>query len=72
VAPSLYDGSFADVPMSLRLCLLLFLLGPLVACGDSRLNVLVPDGSPSVVVMDFTEPLPLDPLPDGWYHRRFW
>jgi hypothetical protein len=58
--------------MWLRLCSLLFLLAPLVACGDSRVNVLVPDGSPSVHVMDFTEPLPLDPLPDGWYHRRFW
>jgi hypothetical protein len=33
--------------------------------------VLVPDGSPSVVVMDFREPLTLNHLPDGWRHRTF-
>ena len=31
----------------------------------------MPDGSPSVAVMDFSEPFPLDPLPPGWYHRKF-
>lgn len=43
----------------------------LAACGHERTNVLVPDGSPSFVVMDFREPLPLDPLPPGWLHREF-
>jgi len=44
----------------------------LAACSaGQRLNVLVPDGSPSVAVMDFHKPLALDPLPDGWHHRRF-
>jgi hypothetical protein len=44
----------------------------LTACGGGqRLNVLVSDGSPSLVVMDFRQPLALDPLPDGWRHRAF-
>jgi hypothetical protein len=44
----------------------------LTACtGAQRLNVLVPDSSASVVVMDFRQPLPLDPVPDGWRHRLF-
>ncbi len=42
------------------------------ACGGgTRTNVLMPDGSPSYPVMDFREPLPLDPLPAGWHHRKF-
>lgn len=44
----------------------------LAACtGAQRVNVLVPDASKSVVVMDFREPLALDPPPDGWRHRTF-
>ena len=42
------------------------------ACGDARVNVLVPDGSWSFAIMDFTDSFPLEPLPAGWYHRRFW
>lgn len=42
------------------------------ACsGGTRTNVLMPDGSPSYPVMDFREPLPLDPVPAGWHHRTF-
>jgi hypothetical protein len=42
------------------------------ACtGVQRLNVLVPDGSPSLVVMDFRKPLAIESLPDGWHHRTF-
>lgn len=37
-----------------------------------RANVLIPDGSQSFMVMNFNEPMPLDPLPEGWYHRTFW
>ena len=50
----------------------LVLVGGLIACGDAREHVLVPDGSPMFTIMNFIEPLSLDPLPDGWYHRRFW
>ncbi len=46
------------------------LLG-LAACGGKRTNVLVPDGSASFEVMDFSEPFPLDPPPPGWKHREF-
>jgi hypothetical protein len=42
------------------------------ACGDDRHGVLVPDGGPEIVVMDFATKLPLDPLPAGWYHHKFW
>ena len=51
---------------------ILALVASLVACGDTRESVLVPDDSRSFAIMSFTEPFPLDPLPDGWYHRRFW
>ena len=37
-----------------------------------RRLVLRPDGGPVVSVMDFAKPLPLDPLPPGWEHRKFW
>jgi len=38
----------------------------LTACtAGKRVNVLVPDGSDSYLLMDFVKPFPLDPLPDG-------
>lgn len=37
-----------------------------------RRNVLTAGGQPELIVMDFSEPIPLDPLPDGWRHREFW
>src|SRR6201982_4184366 len=40
--------------------------------GDSRGEVLKPDGGPVVTVMDFSQSFPLDPLPPGWKHRKFW
>ena len=33
---------------------------------------LKPDGGPVVTVMDFGQSFPLDPLPSGWRHRKFW
>ena len=33
---------------------------------------LKPGGGPVVTVMDFGQPFPLDPLPSGWRHRKFW
>jgi hypothetical protein len=39
---------------------------------DSRGEVLKPDGGPVVTVMDFGRSFPLDPLPSGWRHRKFW
>jgi hypothetical protein len=35
-------------------------------------EVLKPDGGPVVTVMDFGRSFPLDPLPSGWRHRKFW
>jgi hypothetical protein len=47
----------------------------LTACGPFRTlprsSPVVPDGSPSVTVMDFSSPISLDPTPEGWYHRTF-
>ena len=39
---------------------------------DGRGEVLRPDGAPVVTVMDFGRSFPLDPLPSGWQHRKFW
>lgn len=36
-----------------------------------RVNVLVARGESPVIVMDFSRPFSLDPLPPGWYHRKF-
>lgn len=36
-----------------------------------RINVILPDGSDYVLLMDFSKPFSLDPLPDGWYHQKF-
>jgi hypothetical protein len=51
------------------------LLAAAVAMGgcarDERHNPVAADGSPSIAVMDFRQPLALDPLPEGWRHRRF-
>jgi Protein of unknown function (DUF3047) len=37
-----------------------------------RRDVPKPDGGPVVTVMDFGQSFPLDPLPSGWQHRKFW
>ena len=34
--------------------------------------MLKPDGGPVVTVMDFGQSFPLDPLPSGWKHQKFW
>ena len=39
---------------------------------DGRGDVLKPDGGREVTVMDFAQSFPLDPLPSGWKHRKFW
>lgn len=42
------------------------------ACSTSkRSEPLLADGTKPLVVMAFDTPLPLDPLPKGWYHRKF-
>jgi hypothetical protein len=39
---------------------------------DRHGDVLKPDGGPTVSVMDFGRSFPLDPLPSGWEHQKFW
>ena len=39
---------------------------------SGRGEVLKPDGGPVVTVMDFGRGFPLDRLPSGWQHRKFW
>lgn len=34
-------------------------------------NPVTPEGR-EVAVLDFSSPFPLDPPPEGWWHRRFW
>ena len=38
----------------------------------ARGDVLRPDGGAVVTVMEFGRSFPLDPLPPGWRHRKFW
>ena len=38
----------------------------------ARGEVLKSDGGPVVTVMDFGRSFPLDPLPSGWKHQKFW
>src|SRR5215469_6577784 len=40
--------------------------------SGERGDVLKPDGGPIVTVMEFGRSFPLDPLPSGWTHRKFW
>jgi len=37
-----------------------------------RGEALKPDGGPVVTVMDFRGGFPVEPLPSGWRHRKFW
>src|SRR5215469_18745523 len=43
-----------------------------LALFGARGDVLKPDGGPVVTVMDFGRSFPLDPLPSGWKHQKFW
>jgi hypothetical protein len=54
--------------------LLFMVFTSLTACyqGRERSNVLAGDGQPEVIVMDFSAPFSLNPLPAGWYHPTFW
>lgn len=38
--------------------------------GD-RTDVITPDGSAEVSIMDFSDPPALDPMTPGWFHRTF-
>src|SRR5262249_17841320 len=40
--------------------------------SSGRGEVVKSDGGPVVTVMDFGRSFPLDPLPSGWKHRKFW
>ena len=55
---------------------LIILAAAAVAYGvtrpPARVNVLVAGASTSVSVMDFSAPMALDPVPDGWWHHTFW
>lgn len=44
-----------------------------VACAGerSRVGAITPDGSREFTLMDFSTPLDLDALPEGWSHRTF-
>ena len=45
----------------------------LFGCSEDRprVNVLTADGGDSVSVMDFSNPISLDPISPGWFHRTF-
>lgn len=57
-----------------KLLVLVLCASVISACGSSerpRENVLSTNGAESVAVMDFSEPLSLDPITPGWFHRTF-
>jgi len=57
-----------------KLLVLVLCTSVISACGSSerpRENVLSTNGAESVAVMDFSEPLSLDPITPGWFHRTF-
>lgn len=44
----------------------------LAACADEEKDPVRANGDHELIVMDFSEPFSLDPLPSGWKHRTFW
>ena len=55
-----------------RLVVTICICALLASCSTGqRTNVLSSDGSASFAVMDFKNGIPLDPLPPGWFHRKF-
>ncbi len=61
-----------DYPKILRGFFILSVLF-LAACGQKeRTLVVVPDGSPTYSIMDFSNIRSLDDFDDSWYHRTFW
>ena len=44
----------------------------LAGCNGGRQGaILAVDGSTTISVMDYKEPMTIDPLPAGWLHRKF-
>jgi len=43
----------------------------LLESADGRRVFTAVRGEPELTVMDFSQPMSLDPLPEGWWHRRF-
>jgi hypothetical protein len=62
---------FVAVPVLAVAALATAIVRSYVGAAERR-NVLTAEGQPELVVMDFSEPIPLDPPPDGWRHREFW
>jgi hypothetical protein len=44
----------------------------LATLRDLPTNPLTAKGEPQLVAMDFAKPIPLDNLPPGWTHYKFW
>ena len=42
-----------------------------VEVGPAATAFTTSNGPPELVVMDFSNPISLDPVPEGWRHRRF-
>lgn len=60
------------VRLSFLSCILLGLSAVLAACSDDDENPVRASDSDELTIMDFSEPLSLDPPPSGWKHRTFW
>ena len=56
----------------LSLIVMTSLLITLSGCSDAPEQPLTANDQDSVVIMDMTEPVQIDPPAKGWYHRIFW
>ncbi len=60
-----------------RLCIIFVSICLLLATGcnrgrfGDRTNVLSPDGETVISIMDFTNPVSIDPIEPGWFHYTF-
>ena len=61
----------ATRPVRWLAVLALGLLAAACTGGRARTGVLEPDGSARFALMDFSQPLDFEALPDGWSHRSF-
>ena len=67
----MFDRSRNRIGAALFAAVGLALLSAACTGGRARVGVIAPDGSSEFTLMDFSAPLDLDALPEGWSHRTF-
>lgn len=63
---------FMRIHITWNACLVFCFTSLLVGCNNiTPTGVLAANGSPSFVLMDFSNPPTINPITPGWYHRHF-